>query len=90
MVERKQVAMSAPQCHPYQLFYNQALTFLKEHLPEGITEKKLNRYFLCDNANYKNISDVFERFITSAQNYQSMPNVIKFSDRKSMVKKNSL
>lgn len=87
MVERKQVATSAPQCHPYQLFYNQALMFLKEHLPEGITEKKLNRYFLCDNANYKNISDVFERFITSAQNYQSMPNVIKFSDRKSMVKK---
>ena len=40
-VERKQIATSAPQCHPYQLFYNQALAFLKEHLPEGVTEKNL-------------------------------------------------
>ncbi len=33
------------------------------------------------------LTDVYERFIGSAQNYQMMPNVIKFSERKEQIKK---
>lgn len=86
-IERNQATKRETKIHPYQSFYNHAVSFLNEHLPDGMTERKLNRYFLSDEVGCKNVSDIFERFIISAQNYQSMPNVIKFAERKEVVKK---
>ena len=45
----------------------------------------LEAYFQVKNA--KTLADVYERFIGSAQNYQMMPNVIKFYERKQEIKK---
>ena len=35
----------------------------------------LENYFYGDNKDYQSLKEVFIRFITSAQNYQRMPNV---------------
>lgn len=87
MVDRKPVKVKKPKVHPYKEFYDLAYSYLVEHLPEGLTEKNLNKHFICENANYKSIEELFVRFITSAQNYQGMPKVIKFDARKDAVKK---
>ena len=67
--------------------YEHAYYFLKRNLPDGVPETDLNRYLVVDARSFRTIQDVFERFIESAQNYQRMPNVIKFRERKTVVKK---
>lgn len=59
--------------------YNAALDFLKSKKPQ---EVRLEKYFLGENRNYHSLTDVYVRFIGSAQNYQAMPNIIGFYKRK--------
>lgn len=51
---------------------------------DQITEGRidLEKYFCADHKNLNSMKDVFVQFIYSAQNYQRMPNVIKFNERK--------
>ena len=62
--------------------YQYAKKFLIEHLPEGLSESDLSKYFEGDSRESSSLSDVFIVFIKSAQEYQQMPNVIKFVERK--------
>ncbi len=68
----------------YIKVYEQGLAFLEKMTPSGID---LEKYYLGDNRNNKSLDDIFVRFIHSAQNYQSMPNVIAFQKRKEKVGK---
>lgn len=51
-------------------------------LPEEITDERLQDYFVGDSRDFSSLKDVFIQLIHSAQNYQRMPNVIKFDQRK--------
>ena len=51
-----------------------AYQFLINHLPSDISEESLQAYFVGDDSSYSNLTDIFERLVISAQNYQSMPN----------------
>ncbi len=62
--------------------YAFAEQFLKDHLPEGIDEKKLEKYYVSPGHNLDSLNSVFELFVKTAQNYQRMPNVIKFDERR--------
>ena len=64
--------------------YRAAYDYLMGIKPEGIN---LEDYFYGDSRSYSLIKDVYIQFISSAQNYQSMPNVIKYSQRESEVSK---
>jgi len=46
----------------------------------------LNKYFIGDRQDFNSLADVYEQLIQSAQNYQSMPKVIKFRERKEKIK----
>ena len=61
--------------------YQYARRFLIEHLPEGLSESDLEKYFEGDDRKSSSLSDVFVVFIKSAQEYQRMPNVIKLEER---------
>lgn len=54
--------------------------FLRENLPNGIKEKELQIY-LKNNKKFSSLNDIFERMALSLQNYQAMPNIIKFEKR---------
>lgn len=71
----------------YTKFYNTAYRFLLTHLPTGITEASLQRYFIPERKGFSLIADVFESFIESAQTQQMLPNVIKFRERQKQIKK---
>ena len=62
--------------------YNRAYEYLLSIKPEGV---ELDNYFYGDSKNFKSLKDIYIQFITSAQNYQRMPKVIKYSQRKSDV-----
>lgn len=62
--------------------YIAAYEFLKDMTPEGV---ELEKYFLGDSRNYKSLRDIYVQIIHSAQNYQSMPNVINFAKRKDKI-----
>lgn len=62
--------------------YNLSYQFLINHLPDDFNKKMLEKYFTVDKCNYKNLNDIFERLVISAQNYQSMPNVIGYASGK--------
>ncbi len=64
--------------------YQAAYDYLMGLKPEGIN---LEDYFYGDSRNYASIKDVYVQFISSAQNYQSMPNVIKYNQREPEVSK---
>ena len=55
--------------------YNTALDYLRSIKPQGV---KLETYFIEKKRNYESLTDVYVRFIGSAQNYQAMPNIIGF------------
>lgn len=55
-------------------------------LPEELTEAALQKYFIGDRRNFVSIQDIYEQFIHSAQNYQSMPKVIKYAQRREVIK----
>ncbi len=56
--------------------YNAALDYLESIKPK---EVRLEKYF---RVGYHTLTDVYVRFIGSAQNYQAMPNIIGFYKRK--------
>ena len=58
--------------------FKTAFDYLQEIKPP---EVDLDRYFLGDSCDFKTLTDVYIRFIQSAQNYQAMPNIINFSER---------
>ena len=55
--------------------YNRAYEYLLSIKPEGV---ELDNYFYGDSKNFKSLKDIYIQFITSAQNYQRMPKVIKY------------
>lgn len=66
----------------YQLAYN----YLIDILPNKLNADKLQKYFSGDRRDFSSLADVYEQLIYSAQNYQRMPNVIKFTERKEKIK----
>jgi hypothetical protein len=64
------------------MIYKVSYEYLLQMLPEEITEERLQDYFVGDSRNFSSLQDVFVQLIHSAQNYQRMPNVIKFDQRK--------
>ena len=61
------------------LIYRAAKEYLDRIKPDSVI---LDKYFLGDSRNISSLRDIYIQFIQSAQNYQGMPNVIKFSERK--------
>lgn len=55
-----------------------AQKYLEENLPVGLTKADLEKYY--EPRQFKNLGDVYEQFIMSAQNRQAMPNIIKFNN----------
>lgn len=66
----------------YRRVFQFAKKYLISHLPEGISEKDLDKYFIGDACEAKDLRDIFIVFVKSAQQYQRMPNVIQFDNRK--------
>lgn len=66
--------MKQKMINTYQLAY----LYLVNMLPEEISEDDLQKYFIGDRRNFDSVQDIYEQFIHSAQNYQRMPNVIKY------------
>jgi hypothetical protein len=58
--------------------YRAAYKYLTYITPKDVV---LENYFLGDNRDFKDLKDIYVRFIFSAQNYQYMPNVIKYKQR---------
>ena len=68
----------------YKKIYTYALGFLEKNKPEGIN---LAPYYEAD-SKCTTLEGVFKLFVISAQNYQSMPNVIgitRNNDRKNRI-----
>lgn len=66
--------------------YQLAYSYLVNMLPAEMTEADLEKYFIGDRRDFTSVQDIYEQFIYSAQNYQSMPNVIKYEKRKEKIK----
>ena len=74
----------------YECLYSQACDVLCEMMKgdsqlSKISWKQLDsKYLQGEKANYTvmSLGDIYQRLLKSAQNYQSMPNVIKFDDEK--------
>jgi hypothetical protein len=69
-----------------QIVYRAAYRYLNEIKPEQITKDELNKYFVGDRKDFSTLEDVFEQIICSAQDYQRMPNVIKYQERRERIK----
>lgn len=69
-----------------QIVYRLAYNYLLDILPNELNSDELQKYFIGDRQGYSSLADVYEQLIHSAQNYQSMPNVIKFAKRKEKIK----
>ena len=67
-------------------FYNVSYDFLLEILPEEIDKDDLGKKYFNPKSKFNTLEDLFERMIISAQNYQRMPNVINFKDKKEKIK----
>lgn len=61
--------------------YKYAYEYLLDILPKKLNKMDLEKYFKGDNSKFTSLKDVFIQIIRSAQNYQRMPNVIKFNER---------
>lgn len=66
--------------------FDLAKRFLIENLPEGISENDIKKYYKVDGYTWNDLRDVFIQFVSSAQNYQSMPKVINYHGRESQVR----
>lgn len=66
--------------------YRFAYTYLVNMLPAEMNEADLGKYFIGDRRDFASVQDIYEQFIYSAQNYQSMPNVIKYDLRREKIK----
>ena len=67
-------------------FYNVSYYFLLEILPKEIDKDDLEKKYFNPKSKINTLEDLFERMIISAQNYQRMPNVINFKDKKKKIK----
>ena len=65
--------------------YDEAREYLIGMLPDTLSPSDLDKYFIGDNREAASLKDVYLQIIGSAQNYQSMPNVIKFAERKDKI-----
>lgn len=65
--------------------YRFAKEYLVTHLPEGLREADLDKYFKGDSIGAKDLRDVFIVFVQSAQEYQRMPKVIQFVERRTEI-----
>ena len=65
-------------------FYTIAYDYLVSILPPQITEDRLNEYLVQTTNSADSLKNAFVGLIKAAQNYQFMPNVIKFKERKSI------
>lgn len=70
-----------------QLIYKTMYNYLLKILPPQINKNELARYFESEHQEIDSLETVYEQFLFSAQNYQSMPNVIKFIERRDIIKK---
>lgn len=68
------------------LIYKKSYEYLLSILPTDISCEELEKYFISSNIKFSSLEEIFERFIGSAQNYQGMPNFIKFGERKERIK----
>jgi hypothetical protein len=69
-----------------QIVYRNACRYLDKIKPKQITSDELRKYFVGDRKDFSTLEDVFEQIIHSAQNYQRMPNVIKYQERRERIK----
>lgn len=65
-----------------QLIYNAAKEYLDSIKPSSVN---LYKYFLGDSSDFSSLNDIYIQFIRSAQNYQRMPKVIKFDERRDRI-----
>ena len=64
-------------------FYSAACQYLNGIKPEGVD---LEKYLTSEFRENQSIEDIYRQFIGSAQNYQSMPNVIAFHTPENLAK----
>ena len=69
-----------------QRVYVEAQKYLFSMLPASMQPTDLDKYFIGDRRDFDSMQDVYEQFIYSAQNYQRMPNVIKYDERREHIK----
>lgn len=69
-----------------QIVYQIACRYLHKIKPEQIRSDELPKYFVGDRRDFSTLENVFEQIIHSAQNYQRMPNVIKYHERRDRIK----
>lgn len=67
--------------------YKAAYTYLINMLPAELSEVDLQKYFIGDRRDFSSVEDIYEQIIHSAQNYQGMPKVIKYDERRDFIKK---
>lgn len=70
----------------YKLVYKEALNYLYKIKPDEITKEQFDKYFYIEK-NFKTKNDILEHLLGSLQNYQSMPNVIGFDNKKEQFSK---
>lgn len=69
-----------------QIVYSEAQNYLLSILPSSMQPTDLEKYYIGDRRDFASLQDVYEQFINSAQNYQRMPNVIKYDERRVQIK----
>ena len=65
-----------------QQIYTAAKEYLNSIKPDSV---HLDKYFLGDSRDFSSLKDIYIQFIRSAQNYQRMPKVIKFDERRDRI-----
>lgn len=71
----------------FTTFYKTTNDYLARNLPEGLSVEMMGKYFEGDACDFDSLEDVYEQLIHSAQNYQRMPNVIKYKSRRDTIKR---
>lgn len=69
--------------------YNFSYNYLLSHAPKEVDEKKIKNFISNCDLKEKTIAGVYELLLSALQDYQMLPNVIKFNDpkRKALIKK---
>ena len=60
--------------------------YLVKILPQGMQRRDLNKYLVSEHEQIDSLETIYEQFLFSAQNYRSMPQTIKFVERKDDIK----
>lgn len=64
------------------IIYSAARAYLESIKPQTVD---LDKYYLGDSRDYTSLTDIYIQFLRSSQNYQQMPNVIRFDARKGQI-----